>query len=403
MNIIFLTIAYPISPSRRNIYSDLVNEFSKLGHNVYVVTASERKYRKRTSLDVEDGVNVLRVRTGNIQKTNVIEKGISMLLIENQYMKAIKEYFSNVKFDLILYSTPPITFNRVISYIKKKDGASSYLLLKDIFPQNAIDIGLMKENGLLFKYFKKKEANLYRISDYIGCMSKANVEYLIKQNDFIDQAKVEVCPNSIRPSEYPLDKSQKQKIREKYNIPINTLVFVYGGNLGKPQGINFLADIIISHKNRKDCFFAIVGSGTEYKFLKDTINKYKLQNTILLPFMPKDEYDDFLLACDVGMIFLDPRFTIPNFPSRLLSYMDLGMPVIAATDICTDIKDVIENGQFGLWCKNGDLKTFDNYIDYLINNRNVLESMGKKSREYLESNYTVSKSCKIILKHFDRS
>ena len=49
--------------------------------------------------------------------------------------------------------------------------------------------------SILYHYFRKKEKKLYQISDYIGCMSKANVEYILKHNPEIKQERVEVCPN----------------------------------------------------------------------------------------------------------------------------------------------------------------------------------------------------------------
>ena len=137
----------------------------------------------------------MKLKIGNIQKTNIIEKGISTVSIEPQFIAGIKKYFSNVKFDLVIYSTPPITFCNAIEFVKKRDGAESYLLLKDIFPQNAVDIGIMSKSGIigiLYRFFRNKEKKLYRISDYIGCMSPANVEYIKKHNPEIDAEKISV-------------------------------------------------------------------------------------------------------------------------------------------------------------------------------------------------------------------
>ena len=72
-----------------------------------------------------------------------------------------------------------------------------YLLLKDIFPQNAVDLGMFSKGGLLYRMFRKKEERLYQLSDYIGCMSPANVDYILRHNREVDIHRVEVCPNSI--------------------------------------------------------------------------------------------------------------------------------------------------------------------------------------------------------------
>lgn len=399
MNILFLTIAFPERINERNLYTDLMQEFKSKGHCVYVATSREKKYRKGTNLSIERGINVLRIKTGNLQKVNFIEKGISTLLIEKQFIYAIKKYIKSVKFDLVIYSTPPITFEKVIKYVKGKDNAKTYLLLKDIFPQNAVDIGILRKSGIIYKYFRNKEKHLYKISDYIGCMSQANVEYILKNNDFINLNKVEVCPNSIKPINILRDYDTRKQIRDKYGIKKDSIVFIYGGNLGKPQGIDFLIKVLESNKNKNDMFFLIVGNGTEYDKIKRSIVEFNANNIKLYSAFPKEEFDDLMQICDVGMIFLDERFTIPNFPSRLLSYMEFSMPVIATTDINTDIGDVIINGNFGMWSKSGDIKAFNNNLNFMCN-RKKIERMGCNSRKYLLSNYTVSLAYGIIMKHF---
>lgn len=400
MNIIFLTLAY--QEGGRGIYEDLVNEFLKKGHNVTIVTPIERRNNQPTNISIKDNLKILKVRTLNIQKTNFIEKGVSTLTIEFLFKKAIRKYLKNNKYDLVLYSTPPITFKKVIYYIKNRDSAKTYLLLKDIFPQNAVDLNLIRKNGFIHKYFKKKEKDLYNISDYIGCMSKANVEFLLKNNMYIDNKKVEIAPNSITPTNIiKLNEEEKVEIRNKYGLPINKKILVYGGNLGKPQGVNFLIDILKSNKNNEKIFFLICGSGTEYKFIDENIKRERLHNVKLYSYIPKNEYEKLLNVCDIGLIFLDNRFTIPNFPSRLLSYMDVSMPIIASTDINTDIGEVIENANVGYWCESGDLEKFNSIIRKYVENDVLIRKHGENSRKYLEKNYTSTNTANIILKHFN--
>ena len=166
MNVLFLTIGRFDSIEAHSIYTDLLREFRDNGHHVFVVSQRERRYELPTELVEEDGASILKVCIGNITKCGIIEKGISTVFIEQQYKNAIKKYLPSVKFNLILYSTPPITLAGVVKYFKKRDNAKTFLLLKDIFPQNAVDIGLMKKSGLkglLYKYFRRKEKYTYYI------------------------------------------------------------------------------------------------------------------------------------------------------------------------------------------------------------------------------------------------
>jgi glycosyltransferase involved in cell wall biosynthesis len=399
LNVLFLTLAYPEGKGQRNIYTDLMQEFYENGDTVYVVCQRERRSGKPTEFKIENGIHVLRVRTGNVTKTNIIEKGISTILLEGQFIKAIRKFLNDIKFDLILYSTPPITFERVVKYVKERDGCKSYLLLKDIFPQNAVDIGMIRENSLIWRYFRAKEKRLYEISDYIGCMSPANVQYVLKHNPEIDRSKVEECPNSIKPSPLRKDDVKRSEIRRKYGIPEDSVVFIYGGNLGRPQGIGFLLEVIDYMKDRTDVFFLIVGSGTEYEKIKQHLEIGCYRNAKLFKFLPKEEYDVLLNSCDVGLIFLDPRFTIPNFPSRLTAYMEAALPVAAATDVNTDLKDILREADCGMWAENGDLKNFCAIIDTLASDSNLRYQMGLNGRKYLEKYYTVSRAYKIITSH----
>jgi glycosyltransferase involved in cell wall biosynthesis len=395
MEIIFLTLVGITDLNERGIYQDLLRKFVKEGHHITIVTPVERRLNIATNYRTENEVSILQVKTFNIQKSNVIEKGIGTLAIEYQFLAAIKRFLKHKRFDLVLYTTPPITFGKVIDYIKKRDKAYSYLLLKDIFPQNAVDMKMMNKDGLLYRYFRKKEKSLYKISDAIGCMSPANVAFVLKDNPEIPKEKVEENPNSIEPIEHTLSQVEKKSIREKYRLPTDKTVFVYGGNLGKPQGIPFLIEILNAN-TCQDAHFLIVGNGVEYPRLEGWFLQKRPNNATLLKSLPKADYDRLLASCDVGLIFLSKDFLIPNFPSRLLSYLEMGMPVIAATDVNTDIGDIIEKHQCGIKVISGDTYKMNQAIESLLDREKRLV-MGGKSWKLLQTHYLVDFSYKIII------
>lgn len=403
MNIIFITLSNINSIKEKGIYADLMRKFRDEGHLVYIVSPIERRFGQETHVIDTDGVKILKVKTLNIQKTNVVEKGIGTLLIERQYQSAIKKHFENVSFDLILYSTPPITFTNVIRYMKKRNPqAISYLMLKDIFPQNAVDIGMFGEKSVFNWYFRRKEVALYKNSDYIGCMSPANVEYLLRHNSFVDKDRVEVAPNAHelieRKMEDGQEKAERYYIRKKYDLPTNKPVFIYGGNLGKPQGIDYLIKCLDANKERQDCYFVVVGNGTEYNKL-DTWVKVQIskKNVKLMQRLPVEDYNILVRSCDVGMIFLDHRFTIPNYPSRLLSYLENKMPVLCATDFNTDIGKIAEENGYGYWCESVKPEDFTALVDKML--ASDRKAMGERGYEFLKQNYLVEHTYNAIMRH----
>lgn len=403
MNIIFLTMSRISKISSRGIYIDLMRKFRDEGHDVYIVTPHERSFGRPTELEQVDGVNILGVKTLNLQKTSVIEKGVGQVLVESQYKQAIKKYLKGIKFDLVLYSTPPITFPKVIKYLKQHNkGAKSYLLLKDIFPQNAVDIGMMKKTGgkgILYRFFRNKEKNLYRMSDYIGCMSPANVEYVLKHNPEISPDRVEVAPNSVELSlnGNQNDNENRNIIRVKYGLPTDKPIFIYGGNLGKPQGIPFLIRCLDANAERTDCHFVVIGSGTERKKLVAWYESRHPQSVTVMEKLPKEDYDQLASSCDVGLIFLDYRFTIPNYPSRLLPYLENKMPIIAATDPNCDTGKIAEANGYGYWCESNSVEAFSQVVDKMIASN--IKVMGKNGYNFLCENYLVQNTYNAIISH----
>lgn len=403
MNILFLTMSKMTTIERRGIYSDLMRKFRDEGHGVYIVSPCERRDGLKTQVYEEPNIKILSVRTLNVQKTNIIEKGLGQVSIEWLYKRAIKKHFQGVSFDLILYSTPPITLMGVVKEMKRQNPkAITYLLLKDIFPQNALDLGMMTAHGmkgLLYKRFRQQEIELYKESDYIGCMSPANVRYLLEHNPYVAEKRVEVAPNSIE-LKMENGKLKDLSILEKYGLPTDKPIFIYGGNLGKPQGIPFLIECLEANKQRNDCHFVVIGTGTYLPVLQEwfKVQSSRIAVTVMAG-LPKDKYDQLVAACDVGLIFLDYRFTIPNYPSRLLSYLENSMPIIACTDPNCDTGSIAEENGYGLYAPSNNIEAFTNAVDRML--QSDIRLMGERGHQFLLDNYLVDNTYYTIIKHLN--
>ncbi|PKM71552.1 MAG: glycosyltransferase WbuB [Firmicutes bacterium HGW-Firmicutes-16] len=403
MNILFLTMSQFDSIDIYNIYSDLMPTFIGNGHRPYIVSPYEKRFAQETELFEFSDYSNLKVKVGNMSNVSLIEKGLSTLRLGRKFYAAINKYFSKVKFDLILYSTPPITLAGVVKKQKARQHAATYLLLKDIFPQNAVDLGMMREGGLLHRYFRRKEKQLYALSDHIGCMSDANVDYLLEHNPEVASEKVGVSPNSIIPKQIVRAEKSRQEQREKYGIPLGAVIFIYGGNMGAPQDIPFVVQCLKTVENRSDCFFIMCGTGNCYSVLEQYVKEDNPSNVLIINGLPKAEYDALLQACDVGLLFLDHRFTIPNFPSRMLSYMEQSMPILACTDRNTDVGKVIADGGFGWWCESRYPAIFKELCEEIIDVPNKYAEIGAAGRRYLEECYTADRCCRMILERIGLS
>ena len=406
MKVLMLTIGQIDSLQKESVHINVIRALIGAGHSVSVLCSRERRLGLPTEYSVESGIKIVRLRTLNVTRCSLLEKGVSMILLEHQFVGAIKKYFKDDEFDLVIYNTPPITLANVVKYCKKKFGCKSYLMLKDIFPQNAVDLGMMSTRGItgiLYKMFRAKEKKLYKYSDGIGCMSNANIEYLKAHNDNLDGKVIELFPNAvIVKSPHAPQKTKNRDVLDRLGVAADKMVFIYGGNLGKPQGLDFVAEAIKECCNIDGICFIIVGKGVEKKKLFAKLKG--VANVIALDALPKDEYERLCGQCDVGMVALDKRFTIPNYPSRMLSYLENAMPIFACTDKNTDVKDLVEDqAKCGKWCPSGDVDAFKECVEWFVANRDRLEQLGVNGYEYMAVNFNVADNVKKLEKFFQEN
>lgn len=369
----------------QSIYFDLLQEFIKNGHEVYCVYAEEKRDNMETRSFSIEGIEYLGIKTGNVSKNpNLISKGLATLTIDKLFIKGIKSYWGDIDFDLILHTSPPITFIKTLEYFKKKN-IPIYLMLKDIFPQNAIDLRLFRRKGLIHRSFLKMEKRTYDLSDYIGVMSPKNKEFLLENNPRL-KGKIGLLPNSIAIKK---DKVQL-KSRCDLGLPEDKVLYLYGGNLGIPQSPDFIIECIKEMETIDNSNFIICGWGAETNKITNYIKKNNIKNTLYLGSKDVETFNQITLACDVGLIFLDFKFTIPNFPQRLLSYLDASLPVICATDTVSDIGQIAETNEFGYFVESIDSKAWRKKVLKLSNNSELRKKMGQNGNSFLKDNYDVS-------------
>ncbi len=396
-NILFVSLVILKNLEKRGIYPDLINHFIAQGHHVTVLSPVERREKNAGEIVYGKGYTNIRYKTLNNTKTNYVEKLISTLVIDVLLKNAIKKHVVS-PIDILVCATPPITLTSTIRFVKKRFNVPCYLLLKDIFPDNVADLELIKRSSFIYKLFRRKEKRLYELADYIGCMSPANVKYLMQHNPEISASKVEVNPNTINPILPQLDALKKEYLRKKYKVLDKSLVFFYGGNLGKPQMISFLIEMIESNMDNPLVHFFIIGNGTDFSKIQKWNQRFICKNLTLLSFVPKAEYDDLINIADIGIVLLDNRFKIPNFPNRILSYMENNLPVLLATDVNTDIGQMAVDNGFGLWAESGNLKDVNAIISEFVSMpSSKLKTMGLNGNKLLKADFSVERSYELII------
>lgn len=401
MNILFIFSRHSEDEKDSTLTKDLSDEFHKQGHNIAVVTILEKKYKRNTQLKIENGYEVLRVKTGNYFNTNKFEKGLTVLTMPIDIKKGIIEYLGDRKYDLIITHTPFVSSENIIKPLKEYFKCPAFLILWDIFPQNAKDIGIIK-NNFIFKYFKYKEKQMLSIYDKILCMSEGNIEYIKNNYSYLNPKNIKLLRNwAIIKSEETVD---RKNIREKYNYSVDDFILIFGGNMGKPQKLENILDLAKECLYLENVKFLFIGSGTE----KDRLERYSKDNSLknirFLNQIPRENYEKLTSACDIGLVSLDERFTVPNFPSKTTDYFKLRLPILASLDKCAS-KDygifLQEKVKGGLFAQAGNIKELFEKFMILYNDKSLCKKLGNNGRKFYEENLGVDKAYKIIMKEIE--
>lgn len=390
MTVLFVSML-GIHLKEHGIYSDLIHALLNSGHKVILVDdqniRNTEKQHKNLRI-VPIGISINKFKNRYI-------KGFLSLILEFIIILVMKFTVRQESIDVMLYATPPIMYTHLLKRCKRRYRCKTFLMLKDIFPQNAVDERILTRKSILFHYLRRKEKGLYHLSDYIGCMSPENIRYLLENNSEIKKDKVILFPNSIQLQSYRLRKEFINRLRERLCIDKNKVVFVFGGNLGIAQGISFLIKVMKAFENHPSAFFLIVGKGTHAESLKKLSKEQK--NVLYLERLSTKRYARLLTICDVGIVSLGQMYTIPNYPSRMLSYMEAAIPILAITDKVTDVRNLVEkDANCGFWSSADNLESAVKNIELLTSDKKLRTRMGQNGRKYCKGHFDVKESVKIL-------
>ncbi|HOG17081.1 MAG TPA: glycosyltransferase family 4 protein [Syntrophales bacterium] len=395
MRILLLVVYYlPSTMSSAKLIHDLALEFRKRGHEPAVV-APDDSIPEDTELTWEEGIQVLRVRTGKIKTASRLTRGLNEAMLSRTIWEKGRRFFENRSFDLIVYYSPTIFFGSLVARLKARFACPSYLVLRDIFPQWAVDAGVLRR-GLAYAYFKFKERQNYEAADIIGVQSPANLRHFETRR--LDRKyRLEVLYNWTALEEDIRPGGNRQRLGLDGKV-----IFFYGGNIGVAQDVDNIVRLAGALRNESSAYFLLVGSGSEVPRLREVIASNGLTNIAIHDAVGQREYLALLAECDVGLISLDRGLRTQNFPGKMLGYMYHSMPMLASVNPGNDLKTLLEDHEAGLVCINGDDEVLAAHARRLAADRELRQRLGKNARSLLENTFSVTRAADRILAHFEK-
>lgn len=396
MRIFLLVDSYLPSPlSNGKLMHDLAVEFSRLGHEAAVVVPAP-SLSERLTITREDGVTVVRVKTGTIRHRSWVVRAINEISLSRVIWNAAWQFFEAHPCDLVIYYSPTIFWSGLVGQFKALNrSCGSYLVLRDLFPQWALDTGLLSQWGLPYWYFRSQAFRLYRTADVIGVQSPANLEFFSKPS-LRGLYHLEVLFNWTNVEERP---GAAAGLRQKLGLQ-DKVVFLYGGNMGVAQDMDNILRLAANMSAENGVFFLLVGDGSDAERVGREIERRGMTNIMLLPAVPPTEYLAIVAECDVGLITLRRDFKTQNFPGKILSYMQMGKPMVASVNPGSELSAILQGHEAGLVCDNGEDEIFRQCALKLARDPELRLRMGSNAQRLLKEQFDVAAAARQILGHF---
>lgn len=365
---------------------ELARRLVTLGHR-FTVVASDVSYHtggrivakpRLVTESCEDGVRILRAYTYAGVHRSYFSRVISFLSFMTTSVIAGAAV---ARPDVVMGTSPPI-FQAISAWmLAELHGCPFMLEIRDLWPEFAIDIGLLK-NRTLIRLARRVERFLYRHADHLLVNSPAYRDYLLKRG--IEPAKISFISNGVDPAMFdPLGRGDS--IRARYNLA-KKFVATYAGAIGMANDIDTLVKAADFLKSRTDIHILIVGDGKERKRLEDWSRQLRLDNITFAGSYPKNQISEVFAASDACVALLKdiPMFTT-TYPNKVFDYMAAGRPTVLAIDGV--IRQVIEAAGGGVFVPPGDARLLADTIAGLADNPYEVSAMGKAARAYVVQHF----------------
>ena len=387
MDLLLITDSYPPEiRSAADLMHELAVELGNRGHSVTVVTSyprynlsGEARTRRYDPDSIEDGIRVIRVKSQRHHNVSRVRRGLAELMLRYALWRAVRQYVS-LPVDSVLVYSPPLPLAQLGARARRVYGAHYVLNVQDVFPQNAIDLGMLR-SPFLIRFFRGMERNAYRTANAVVVHSSGNREFLTTRRSVPDE-KVHVVHNWIDVERF---QNVEGKYRGRYRLD-GRFVILFAGVMGPSQGLGLVIEAARRLQHLRDLVFLLVGDGRERPALEASAKGYGLSNVVFQPFVSAEEYPELVGSADVGLVCLSASNRTPVVPGKILGYMAAGLPVIAALQENSDAHKLIAASGCGLSTVSDDPENLVRTVEAIMS-KDLME-MGSNARKYATNHYS---------------
>lgn len=319
---------------------DLSREFERQGHQLTVLIPATDQVEP-WKVERDGNIDVIRLKSPKTKDVSYVRRTLSEFMMPFVMGRNFrKSPLGSRKFDGVIWYSPSIFLGPLVKRLRADSNCPSYLIIRDIFPEWAVDMGLMGR-GLPYRMLKAVADFQYSVADTIGVQTPGNLALLHSTSSAMS-GRIEVLHNWLTSNP-----DTGCSIQIDATPLAGRKIFVYAGNMGIAQGMPILLDLAAELEERKDIGFVFVGRGSDADRLRASAKARQLDNVLFFDEIDPDEIAGLYAQCHVGLVALDPRHQTHNIPGKFLSYLQSGLPVLATVNAGNDLIDVIVDNRVG--------------------------------------------------------
>jgi len=387
LKILLVTDSFP--PEIRSasyLMQGLTQELKKRGHELTVITSwpgynlEDGKSLTYFEKENENGVTVLRIKTLPHHNVNYFIRGVAQLLMPFQFLWKLWKY--GIRSETCIIYSPPLPL-ALVGLGLRFFGVKSVLNLQDLFPQNAIDLGVLR-NPLQIAFFRSLESLSYRFTDFITVHSEGNRRMVMDQYPSLAK-KIHILHNWVDLGN--IQSNNTVDFRKKWSIS-HPLIAVFTGVMGPSQYLELLLYLAEKMQDNTELLFLLVGDGQEKFKLQELAREKSLSNVRFEGFVSLELYHELLSICSIGLVCLSPLNKTPVVPGKILGYMAAGLPIAAFLQNSSDGHKIIKSAQCGFSSDSADKDTCVQLMKNLVSQRDSFVKLGQSGKRYAIKNFS---------------
>ncbi len=335
------------------------------------------EYRhKLLQTETRNGVRILRSWMYVPQNLSTKKR----ILHEASYLaSSLLRALATKKPDLIFVVSPPLGLAVAAVTLSRLWRVPFVFDVEDLQPDAAVELGMMKGESLI-RMLYGLERMAYERAALVSTITEGMRERIVEKG--IDPAKVVLFPARADSSLYTLrDRTDGSEFREKFGLQ-GKLVVSHSGNMGVKQGLGVILEAAEKTRDREDIEYLFVGDGAMRRELEFVARARSLNHVRFMPLLDNDLFQQMLAATDIALITQQRVVSDIVFPSKTVTLLAAGCPVIASVNSASEVAKVIVRSGAGVVVEPENAGALSSAILELSKDKETLARMSCEARRF---------------------